>query len=162
VARGAADTLEGLGGREMVVAVVLATGVVKLTDESGSALKSILFFSGPRIAMGISAAGKLARFSSMGFKAGAITLAAGITFLCTDVSTEKAAVLRDSTLAGNLNDLVDLLTITDLIEQSTMISLTASFLEAELSKNVRNIVLRDIESILFKLQVTGLALSSTR
>jgi len=159
--RSAADTVEGLGGRESVVVVAGAASVIELTHKSGSTLKSLLLLDVGGIAVAVAAAGELALFSRVRGSALAVAWAAAVAGGA-DISASKAVSLRKSTLSGNTDDVVDLLTEAHLVEESTTISLRVRLLIAQTSKGKRNILLRNIKSGGLKLKVTSLLLRDKR
>jgi len=157
VARSTADASEGLSGRKSVVIARLAASAVELTNESGSAFDGLILLIGTGIAVGVTAAGELALISRVGSSALAVALAAGVA-LGADVSAGKGVVLRESTLGGNTDNLVDLLTEAELVEEDTTVRLLTALLVAETGDGQRDILLRNVEGIGLELEVTGLLL----
>jgi len=147
--RSAADTVEGPGGREDVIVVALAASLIESLDKDSSAVKRILLLKTLRIAVAVTTAGTLARISRTSLETFAVALA---RFVASGADVSAHKTLRNSSFSSSLNDLVDLGTESTLTEDSSLVTL-------ETSKGKRNIILRNIDSLLLHKLVAGLTKS---
>jgi len=159
VTRHTADTVESPASRNEIIVLAAATNRPEGTRKSSGTLNGIFTFLGvdDLIAVLVATAVNRTFLRGLGAHAGLVAGTAVVaSVLLADLSTEDAVVVSDSSLSSEGDNLVDVLTETQLFLETETILLRVSLLVAPASILERNILLTDGTISTFETTVAGL------